>query len=356
MITIQEHNNSSKPNPTDFLKALALSHLSEILKESVAVPGSYGRGSIIKSLEENRNKAHAEEAAYLKKIALNDSNLAKKHAAFFDFLASNSYEKLKEIIISPPKELEVLRNSINAKFGLDLFYNIASQAQSAFGALLSERIFNYKKYRNSSFCASQMAKLGFLRARCPYCGYMLVEVIQVKPTDPKGKKDKALLDLDHYYSKSQNPYLAISFFNLIPSCHSCNSSYKGDKAFELDTHLHPYFESFDDFYVFSTKASKGRVSDTIELNLRRGVSRKLMNHVIFDLQKRYENAKDELLQIEYDYEDGWAKWKDVDPVAFKEYMLKGFPKSKLDLLRVEGAKAKRDILKSVDFAGVFSAY
>ncbi|TCL67476.1 hypothetical protein EV196_10232 [Mariniflexile fucanivorans] len=29
-------------------------------------------------------------------------------------------------------------------------------------------------------------------------------------------------ELDHYYPKSLYPYFGVSFYNLIPSCQSCN--------------------------------------------------------------------------------------------------------------------------------------
>ena len=76
---------------------------------------------------------------------------------------------------------------------------------------------------------------------CPYCNrqytFTLVPKTKGEPyTSP---------EFDHFFSKSQYPTLAISFYNLVPSCHCCNHG-KGAKQL----HLNPYDRSFDGhFYV-----------------------------------------------------------------------------------------------------------
>lgn len=52
-------------------------------------------------------------------------------------------------------------------------------------------------------------------------------------------------ELDHFFPQSEHPILALSFYNLIPSCHICNSNLKGKVSFSLDKYLHPYLSSFD---------------------------------------------------------------------------------------------------------------
>jgi len=49
---------------------------------------------------------------------------------------------------------------------------------------------------------------------------------------------------DHFFSQSSAPILALSFYNLIPSCTFCNSNLKGAKEVNLVDHLHPYLEGF----------------------------------------------------------------------------------------------------------------
>ena len=72
---------------------------------------------------------------------------------------------------------------------------------------------------------------------CPYCNrvYTKCVVAPSKITRPT---------FDHWFPKSKNPLLAISFYNLIPSCNICNSG-KSSTPFELSTHFNPYFKSTD---------------------------------------------------------------------------------------------------------------
>lgn len=64
---------------------------------------------------------------------------------------------------------------------------------------------------------------------CPYCNRNFIYTI-----GNRHKKDfVATCELDHFLPKSQYPLLAVSFYNLIPSCHFCNHT-KGEhdlKAF-----------------------------------------------------------------------------------------------------------------------------
>lgn len=66
---------------------------------------------------------------------------------------------------------------------------------------------------------------------CPYCNrhytFTLDEKVKVAP------------EFDHFYDKSKHPLLAVSFYNLVPSCHTCNHA-KGTKR----AIINPYFSGF----------------------------------------------------------------------------------------------------------------
>ncbi|WP_026882019.1 HNH endonuclease domain-containing protein [Clostridium akagii] len=78
---------------------------------------------------------------------------------------------------------------------------------------------------------------------CPYCNrsYTFTVVNRQKP------------ELDHYFPKSQYPYLAISIFNIVPCCSGCNKG-KSDNYVDVINQpiCYPYEESFDDKIVFET--------------------------------------------------------------------------------------------------------
>lgn len=67
---------------------------------------------------------------------------------------------------------------------------------------------------------------------CPYCNRHYIFSV--------GNSRKVSAQFDHFYSKVTYPYLALSFYNLIPCCPDCNKA-KGDK----DVKINPYAEGFD---------------------------------------------------------------------------------------------------------------
>lgn len=69
---------------------------------------------------------------------------------------------------------------------------------------------------------------------CPYCNRQYTFTID--------KQKKIRPQFDHFLSKSNNPHLALSFYNLIPCCPTCNHI-KSDNATVI---LYPYTEGFDD--------------------------------------------------------------------------------------------------------------
>lgn len=54
---------------------------------------------------------------------------------------------------------------------------------------------------------------------CPYCGRSYIYTVKPKQT---GKEVKVHPQLDHFLPKSQFPFLALNFYNLIPCCTQCN--------------------------------------------------------------------------------------------------------------------------------------
>ncbi len=79
---------------------------------------------------------------------------------------------------------------------------------------------------------------------CPYCNRQFVNTY----IDDDGRTRATL---DHFYSRSDHPYFALSFFNLVPSCYVCNSSFKGRKEFSADKNSNPYVESFENIVAFT---------------------------------------------------------------------------------------------------------
>jgi 5-methylcytosine-specific restriction endonuclease McrA len=76
------------------------------------------------------------------------------------------------------------------------------------------------------------------RYTCSYCNRSYTSTIFSKKKEPIVRPT-----LDHWFPKAEYPALAISFHNLVPSCHPCNSSVKGTVNLSLALNTHPYQDS-----------------------------------------------------------------------------------------------------------------
>jgi hypothetical protein len=78
---------------------------------------------------------------------------------------------------------------------------------------------------------------------CPYCNRNYIFTAK-KITGANGTRP----ELDHFFPKSEYPIFQLSFYNLIPSCHTCNHIKSNKAKPELKS---PYFTSLvDDFKFF----------------------------------------------------------------------------------------------------------
>lgn len=83
----------------------------------------------------------------------------------------------------------------------------------------------------------------------------------------------ARAELDHWFPKDKFPILAISFYNLIPSCHSCNHIKGNSKDINwwrnnsLNEIIHPYFKDIKEVFKFSYSYTKSLDKFKIKLNV-----------------------------------------------------------------------------------------
>lgn len=106
---------------------------------------------------------------------------------------------------------------------------------------------------------------------CPYCNRQYITVYSEKDSGSgQGGADggKTTADLDHFYIKSEYPYLALSLYNFIPSCQICNSRFKGFKDFFVYPHIYPYAEKSDEDVVFTLAPNADLMDYRQDLNGR----------------------------------------------------------------------------------------
>lgn len=352
MIKIQEHLNILDADA--YLDNLAKDHWQSLNKRNNNGT-DFKSNSLIVKCKKYRERTILK--SYIKKYANNSSTVAQRHKAFFDFLLDSDAVELRRIIISRPSEFSAINSDIFTKIKTGDLYTgtIGNYSQTPFGSLLSENIFNYKAFRGSKFCKELFAKIGFQSTTCPYCNDNKLNIVKYKNTDSTDIKIQAYLDLDHFYPKSLHPYFAVSFFNLIPTCHDCNSIDKGNKPFTIETHIHPYYESFDDNYKFkiSLKTLLGDPIDKIEI-LK--ISPKTLDVTLNDLKlnARYANnfeKANNLVNLFWKHKRHIGSEFEND---FKELLLNDIPIEKHDILKHQRGKMNRDILKQVDINNVLN--
>ena len=126
---------------------------------------------------------------------------------------------------------------------------------------------------------------------CPYCNRNYTFIVDEE-------SGKLRPELDHFYPKSIYPFLAMSFYNLIPSCPICNHT-KSSKVSE--NLINPYDIKDDDFKFtykptdisFSQIESKKYDMDSFEIEFKK----KNENIDIFKLDELYKQHKDIVLEL-----------------------------------------------------------
>jgi hypothetical protein len=152
---------------------------------------------------------------------------------------------------------------------------------------------------------------------CPYCNRSYISFI-------KNDEKKTRPQLDHFYPKAIYPFLACSFYNLIPSCSACNHMKSDDDSYkdEIDGKLvHPYNVKDSDF-TFSYTLNDLKITEIFDTNKKDinfeyeesiGISlntKYSQNNEYFQLQEIYQNHKDiviELILKEINYPKSYIK-------------------------------------------------
>jgi len=134
------------------------------------------------------------------------------------------------------------------------------------------------------------------------CYYCNIDYVNVYVEENGGLKNK--FTLDHFIDKGNYPYLALSFFNLIPCCSVCNTKIKGQQNFYEDEKLrytNPYSKDFDfnqkvKFKLFLSDKCQDlhiKSKDDIEIPLKEKYSDKYQKYIdVFKLNDRYSAHKD----------------------------------------------------------------
>lgn len=242
---------------------------------------------------------------------------------------TNIFKKeFRDILIAKPKKIEEYISNFskyNIRFNIVPKGGKLTVAQTDHNNYIEalNKIFNYDKIDKVKFAQDLNLTV------CPYCNR---EYIFKFKENKKTQEIRVLSDLDHFFSRSHYPFLAISFYNLIPSCAICNRKFKTAVNFFNVKHLHPYNDDFNsvakfhlkitaaDFY-FSEKAFDIKLVSTKQNDLE--LLEKITNTIdTFRLDTLYQNHKDivlELIKKKYLYSDDYidSLYKQYEGTLFK---------------------------------------
>jgi hypothetical protein len=193
-----------------------------------------------KELNPKKNKGKEYKAGSLTKLlekGIEGNSKKSRIGKLFLYLSqdNNGKTNLEDIITSNPDKLQ--RHIIEIK---KIFKTKFTNSE------LKEinKLFFYSQY--SKWHPYELAEKLQVNV-CPYCNRQYTFTAN-KKNCKKGTRP----EFDHFLPRSKYPYLALSFYNLIPSCHTCNHI-KGDNDIQF---LHPYLNGFGDDVKFILEPKK----------------------------------------------------------------------------------------------------
>ena len=169
-----------------------------------------------------------------------------------------------------------------------------------------KKLFNYDKATSTNFkpkTSKTQPKISTFvenKLEIHTCYFCNIEFINKFKSSADGKFKNGFT-LDHYIDKGKYPYLALSLYNLIPSCYTCNSKVKGMD--EIDN-LSPSSSAFDfddkvNFTTFMRNENlQINIEDDFVLLLKENFSVDYKEYIDgFMLNERYEYHKYKVIEM-----------------------------------------------------------
>ncbi|ENB2089577.1 hypothetical protein D0258_004444 [Vibrio alginolyticus] len=312
----------------------------------------YKKSSLIGRLEKSIKKINSSDKNFIYNHCDNNKSNALVLLKYLNYLKADNYKKLKETIISNPEKLEKLMSEAKDYLPDGLLFNYTNNGvkQTGIGKFLSNTLFNYTNYRSKEFSHNFFKEIGFDSATCPYCNESKVKIVKKRGSS---NKTKLLFHIDHFYPKSIFPYFSLSIYNHIPSCDSCNTSYKRDNIFIIKTHVHPYHESFHDIYTFKLDINDIQSGDIKSISVvNKGIKPTDITLSDLEIEERYNERniykKSTALIKTYKYYSHYLKDPNLRKVFLDMvYNCHGVPEDDIGIMDSQYGKLLRDIISSI---------
>lgn len=179
----------------------------------------------IKISDKNIIDKHFEE---IKNHLCNTKGLKYKYTVLDDWISritDNTYN-LEKVIKAEPKQLKSIIDKVE-DVGIDfqtkpLKKNKNSDYEKAqYFLLLYEKFSTREDKHFVSFNALELVNDLDINV-CPYCNRNFINNTKLIEKSSNNHYVKRTAQLDHFYPEGKHPYLALSFYNLIPVCGTCN--------------------------------------------------------------------------------------------------------------------------------------
>lgn len=226
------------------------------------------------------------ETKEAKDLLISEVRYAELYSYFYDINDNVIVKNVKKLLLANKKELE----EFIKKFGT------FSESESK---KLTDVIFRYNTFsgRKSAYDILRLENVTV----CPYCNRQYIFTLENNKVRPQ---------FDHYYPKSIYPYLALSIFNLIPSCSICNQAKS-----TLDTYkepiLYPFEEEFGDEVRFVINSDDIKylhgMTDDFDMGIRlEGIDSSKVNKIDkqderLHLMELYDKHKDYVKDIAWNH-------------------------------------------------------
>lgn len=261
------------------------------------------------------------------------------------FRANGSNLSFKEVILADMKELPRIKNAYHGSTISDEIKYIRDNLYSAYFANSSKHLID-----TDYNAAKLVQKLGIIV--CPYCNRNFINNVTYS-----NRGLKRTSQMDHYYCKEKYPFLAMSFYNLVPSCPSCNhiksnkriyfSPY--DKRFKSSELLHFNFKikSIDFIHDASQLdvtliALNKRINsniNTLKLNSQYKIHKDIVQELF---KKKLIYTETKLSEIQRDFKGLFSNDEDMKRTLFGNYL------DEIDLHRRPLSKLISDIYNEID--------
>ena len=210
----------------------------------------------------------------------------------FFYLKNN----IKKVLTGTPEELEEIKDYIENRHFLCMSPSVIKDLN---------KIFNYtgfsQRHGINKYSVYNLEKNLNINT-CPYCNRNYIFPAKYHRTS----------ELDHFFPQSKYPYLALSFFNLIPSCKVCNKLKLAteilinpyDKRYHNNVNFEFRFKPLNTSYKFRKNAFKLQI---LYKNFEVEYKKNFEVFRIFELYIRHKDIILELIQKREIYSDEYIE-------------------------------------------------